>query len=291
MDLTHVRFEGTQAAARPAALPSCGDECRRPVAPAAAERPVEGLPAFVLRENGLLPSAYREPPLRRRTAACLRSIREVQETAAIDRLRGQPRLAAAALSTLLIGVSEWFRDPAVFAAVEAGVVPDLRARRRIRVLSVGCSSGAELYSVAVLLAEAGLLDRAELVGVDCRADAVTAACAGLFPDAALANVSAARRAAYLEHGTGGWQVVDGLRQATRWHVLDATRSCPAGPWDLVLCRNLVIYLHAGAAEAMMTRLVDQLAPRGSIVVGKAERPPARLGLVEIGRCVYHRHDA
>ncbi|MEZ5287250.1 MAG: CheR family methyltransferase [Vicinamibacterales bacterium] len=56
----------------------------------------------------------------------------------------------------------------------------------VRVLSVGCSTGAELYSVGMLLSEAHLLERATLVGIDCRADAVAGAAAGIYPVAAVA---------------------------------------------------------------------------------------------------------
>ena len=141
----------------------------------------------------------------------------------------------------------------------------------------------------MLLAEAGLLPGARLLGIDCRADAVTAARIGWYDEPALTGVDGDARARYLTETAGGWQVAGQLRRRTRWVQADATRRVPAGPWDMILCRNLAIYLTPAASAALFTRLAAALVPGGHLVVGKAERPPAGLGLTLAGRCVYERH--
>jgi chemotaxis methyl-accepting protein methylase len=209
------------------------------------------------------------------------------EATAIARMESDPRLQPVALSALLIGVSAFFRDAPVFRAIGDGVVPGLRERPGpIRVLSVGCSNGAELYSVAMLLADANLLDRAWLLGIDCRADAIACAREGVFTPEVVADVPPATRWRHFEAVRDGWRIAAPLRRRTAWDVSDATRSVPAGPWDLVLCRNLVIYLQASAAARVFRSLAASLAPRGYLVVGKAERPPTGLTLTSVGRCIY-----
>jgi chemotaxis methyl-accepting protein methylase len=169
-------------------------------------------------------------------------------------------------------------------------VPALAARGRpFRVLSIGCSTGAEPYSVAILLAEAGLLHAAEIVGVDCRADAVARARAGIFSTAELAAVDTDPLARHIEPPRSGARMAEPLRRAARWRQADATREIPPGAWDLVLCRNLFIYLQPRVVEAMLERISAALAPGGFLVVGKAERPPAHLRLEALGRCVYESH--
>lgn len=230
---------------------------------------------------------YRETPLRRRTGACLRAIRADSEAVALSRMAVDPRLADVALNTLLIGVSEFFRDSMVFQALQTIVMPALDQRQRpLRILSIGCSTGAELYSVAMLLAQSELLAGSYLLGVDCRAEAVAQGRRGVFADAALTNVAQDMRSRYFTPVIDGWRIADDLRKQTEWCVLDATRECPAGPWDLVLCRNLVIYLQDEVAYAMFERMLRQLARGGFVVVGKAERPPTSLELTPVGRCVY-----
>lgn len=253
---------------------------------------VSGLPAFVLERAGLDPAVYRATPLRRRTSACLRAMRTESEGIAQARLTTDPGLADVALNALLIGVSEFFRDPMVFDALRTIVIPALAARARpIRVASIGCSSGAELYSVAMQLAEAGALHRSTLLGVDCRPTAVSLARAGVFADASLTSLRPDLQTRYFEAAVGGWRVVDALRRRTSWHVLDATRDLPPGRWDVVLCRNLVIYLQTRTADMLFERLGRQLAPGGFLVVGHAERPPASLKLTHVARCIYRTYGA
>jgi chemotaxis methyl-accepting protein methylase len=253
---------------------------------------VSGLPALVLEGAGLDPTLYRATPLRRRTSACLRAMRAASEGVAVARLSNDSQLAEVALDAFLIGHSQFFRDPLVFETLRTMGMPALAARARaLRVASIGCSSGAELYSVAMLLGQAGVLDRSSLLGIDCRPAAVNFARTGVFADAALAAVNEHLRDRYVEPTPGGGRMAQAIRQHTDWRVLDATRECPPGPWDLVLCRNLVIYLQTSAAAAMFERLTRQLVPGGFLVVGNAERPPAALKLTQVARCVYRTHAA
>ena len=153
MDLTHVRFQGTPPRRPGRNGPHCA--VPHPAQGSAAlalhfPTTVSGLPAFVLERAGLDPALYREAPLRRRTSACLRAIRAESEQVALARLRIDSQLADVALDAFLIGVSQFFRDPMVFETLRTTTIPALAARARpLRVASIGCSSGAELYSVAM----------------------------------------------------------------------------------------------------------------------------------------------
>lgn len=293
-DLTHVQFRGVPAGRAPAAVRLAGQfPASEDAGPAVAVAgPPVGFPARVLALAGLSPAAYRSAPLERRVSACLRALRVESEIAARRQLDARPELVPLALSTLLIGVSTFFRDAGVFDALRTVVVPALRATPGpLRVWSVGCSTGAELYSVAILLAEAGVLGRTELFGTDCRRDALDAARDGVFAAGALEGVGDDLRARYFERVPRGWRVAGALRARTSWWAGDATRDVADGPWHLVLCRNLAIYLQPAAAEPLFSALAARLAPGGFLVVGKAERPPASSRLATIDRCVYRRAHA
>lgn len=293
IDLTHVRFQGRSTMRSRIALsrreaPRASEPKRALHAGERVAAPAPPLPAAILERAGLEPAAYRPGPLARRVGACLRLTRAGTEAAALARLDARPELLGPALDTVLIGVSGFFRDAAVFETVAGEVVGRLRARPvPPRVLSIGCSTGAELYSVAILLAEAGLQTGSRLVGVDCRRSAVAGARAGVYR---AAELDEARRARWFEPVGDEWRVVEPLRRAARWRVADATRAVEPGPWDLVLCRNLFIYLQPGVVERMLRGIVGALAPGGFLVVGKAERPAAGLGLAVVGRCVYRTHE-
>ncbi|HSL20242.1 MAG TPA: CheR family methyltransferase [Vicinamibacterales bacterium] len=262
MDLSHVTFHGKPADRRHGAKPLIVRPAPRGAgviesdnATSLAENSLLG---FVLARASLDPAAYRPRPLERRLGACLRALRARSEVDARGRLESHPELRDVALT--------------------------------LRIWSIGCSTGAELYSVAILLAEAQLLNGACLVGTDCRTDAVERAREGVFSDEALAAVDPACRMRYFERTLGGWRVVDSLRRLTTWHVADATREMSEGPWDIVLCRNLAIYLQAQYADAMFRRMSQHISAGGFLVVGKAERPAVSLPLLPTGCCVYRRHE-
>ena len=289
MDFSHVRFRAARTVTRPL-RPGSRSSATPTLEDADSGVSVDGLPAAVLTHAGLDAGVYRAAPLRRRVAACLRAVRAPSETAALVRLERDRTLHPTALNTLLIGVSSFFRDSDVFTALETSVVPALSERPGpLRVLSLGCSFGVEVYSLAMLLAEAGLLERAEILGVDCRADAIAAARSGLVDERALSDLPMALRARYFDRAEPGWRLVEGVRARITWRVDDITKRLPGGPWDLVSCRNVLMYFQAEVAAALCRRIVGTLSPRGVLVLGKAERPAASLRLASMARCV-HQYD-
>src|SRR5262245_594012 len=162
-DLTHVRFHGTTTAQLRAAhhrVPAraANDERHQRNITSTPPSAVGLLATSVLRRGGVNPAHYRNGPLARRVPACLRALKVECEAMALARVSEQPSANGAALEAFLIGVSAFFRDPAVFDKLRTELTTLAAGTGTRRILSVGCSSGAELYSVAILLAEAGLLD-------------------------------------------------------------------------------------------------------------------------------------
>jgi len=82
-----------------------------------------------------------------------------------------------------------------------------------------------------------------------------------------------------------------LRAAVRWRCGDALAAPEPGPWDLVLCRNVAIYLQPESAAVLWPSLATVLRPGGALVLGKAERPTGVADLVNEGPCVFRRVDA
>ena len=203
-DLRHVCFEGRPAAAAGVRgkgdrhlLPERPSGCfaqkvpvpfsrRRRSTPRLPDEPASGFVGWVLDRAGLDASLYRHRPLLRRLPACLRTLGVRSPAEARKLLENRPDLLPAAIGSLLIGVTEFFRDAAVFEGIRTEVMPALAARGgQLRIWSAGCSSGEELYSVAILLAEAGLLARSFLLGTDCRIEAIRQARSALYNAAAL----------------------------------------------------------------------------------------------------------
>jgi len=294
-DLRDIRFEGvdpvarkdTRRGSRPGGVPLEAGR-RAVVAPGDAAEPAhDALLTLVLERAGLDPQDYRPRALRRRSAACVRHLRVAGPDEARAAVEFDPTVLEGALSSVLIGTSEFFRDTSVWEAISRLVLPALlQTQRGLRVCSVGASAGQELHSVAMLLTECCALAHSELIGIDCRQDAVRTATRGWYYD--ITGVSESRRREFFEPVAGGWQVHDALRGRTAWQRDDLFRFTLAAPVDLLLFRNVAIYLDAERAEAAWKRLAAHLKPGGFLIAGKAERPPARLGLTRIGACIYRK---
>jgi len=147
-----------------------------------------------------------------------------------------------------------------------------------------------LYSLAILLDQADLLPRSELLGTDCRPGAIKEAQDGYVPTAA-AEMDPVLRARYVEDDPAGPRLVRPLRERVRWKATDILTTIEGGPWDIVLWRNSPMYLAARTCGALFERLTATMTPGGYLVVGKAERPPAGLALTAVARCVYLKQGA
>lgn len=288
-DLSHIYFEN-QAPPRRQRDRAQGARHKVPATAAhAPEEPLDDFLAWVFERAGLQAAAYRPQSLHRRLPACLRALQVRSPRAARDLLERKPALLAKALNALLIGVTAFYREPDVFDALQTKILPELARRNpRLRVWSAACSSGAELYSMAILLSEAGLLEQSYLLGADCRADAIERAKQGLYDAATLKLVSSATRDKFFEPAGQHWRPIKALRRHVHWKVADLLTGVEHGPWDMILWRNAAIYLKSWPADVIWRQLTSVLAPGGVLIAGKAERPPADAGLANAARCIYRR---
>jgi chemotaxis methyl-accepting protein methylase len=288
--LEHIAFEGKSANCRkyPQNFSERGNvDSVGSIPSAIAQEPLNEFITWVLESAGLPALAYRSAPIHRRLASCVRTLKAGSIPEARRLLMKYPHLHAKAIDSLMIGVTEFSRDPAVFDALQKIVRADPAMQANpIRIWSAGCSNGAELYSVAILLAEAGLLDRSTLVGTDFRGAAIREAQAGLYNEAGVRLMDASLREKYLLRTGGKWQIAESLRAHVQWRVRNLLAGCENGPWDIILWRNMAIYLKPEPAFQVWDAMIKELRPGGFLIAGKAERPPVSTGLAAIGPCIY-----
>ncbi len=245
---------------------------------------------WLFTQAGLDPGAYQARALQRRLAACLRALRVPSTGAARALLEERRELLPLCVDAALIGVSAFFRDEPVFEQLRLSVLPELlKDRRGLRVCSTGCAEGQELYSIAMLLGELGALEKTELLGIDCRPEAIARARAGCFPEKELETIAPTLRNRYFSRAGGRACVAAELAARMRWVLRDMFAPAQAEPaWDLILFRNVAIYLRAERAARLWEQLANSLSPGGALVTGKAERPPDRLPLRRISTCIYRK---
>ena len=190
---------------------------------------------------------------------------------------------------LLIHVTSFFRDPAVFEHLERVALPALLATqpsdRPLRVWVAGCSTGEEAYSLAMLCIEAmetaGSQAGLQVFASDVDPDAVATARDGFYPDDIEASVSPERLARFFMPEGGGWRVRPELRDVIVFTVADLLSDPPFSRIDLLSCRNVLIYLEAEAQRRVIALCCFALRQGGLLLLGSAEAPGAAQGRFEL----------
>ena len=207
------------------------------------------------------------------------------------RLQAEPDELDAFLDRVTINVSHLWRHEDQWTALSRSILPELAAASlRVRAWSAGSSYGAEAYTLAAVCREAGV--RAEIHGTDLDRRMVAKARAGRFTaeDARTAPPAVLERW-FQALPDGGWQATEDLRRMVRFDTGDLLRMpVPAGRYQLILCRNTVIYFTEEVRDALHERLATALAPGGYLVVGTSERVanPRGLGLTSPFHFIYRK---
>ena len=192
------------------------------------------------------------------------------------------------VSSLLIKVTEFFRDPKLWDHLRDRILPELiadarREGRELRVWSAGCSSGEEAYSLAIAIAEALGGDSqppdVRIFATDVDGAAITFARRGVYPPAALKNVPAPLRGRYFAQAGQGFEVVKRLRSQVIFGEHDLSTRVPFARIDLLLCRNVLIYFTAPLQQAALETFAFSLRADGVLVLGPSETASVLAGAV------------
>jgi chemotaxis protein methyltransferase CheR len=198
---------------------------------------------------------------------------ELVSRARADRSRALDRRIVDAITT---GETLFFRDASPFELLRHKIVPELVDRRRpIRIWSAACSTGQELYSIAILLKE--LLGdperyRVRLLGTDISDQAVARASRGWYGEVEIARgLNAELRARYFVPLAGGWQVRDEIRAMASFQKRNLLEDFSAlGRFEVIFCRNVAIYFNNQDRAGLFARMARSLEPDGCLLVGAME---------------------
>ncbi len=180
---------------------------------------------------------------------------------------------------LLIGVTEFFRDPAMFDYLEKIVVPELISQSRdtdeIRVWSACCATGEEAYSLAIVLKEVAeacnYQGKVTIFATDVHKRSLESASIGVYGSDRLANVSPERLARYFRQDLGeSWRISPEIRKLVVFAPHNVISDPPFTKTDLVCCRNMLIYLQQEAQERVLTTFHYALKVAGILFLGSSE---------------------
>jgi chemotaxis protein methyltransferase CheR len=196
------------------------------------------------------------------------------------------------LDRVTINVSQLWRNPEQWALLAKTVLPELAADGgRIRAWSAGCSYGAEAYTLAAVASASVPQARMSIKGTDIDRRMVERARKGEFTADDARSAPKAELQRWFEPTEDGWRGKAELRRLLQFEVGDLlVGRVPKGAYDLVLCRNTVIYFNEEVRDALHARLADSLRPGGVLLIGSTERVtrPQDAGLKPTHPFVYRK---
>ena len=197
----------------------------------------------------------------------------------LKRLESDPAELNSLYSDLLIGVTEFFRDPEAFRELKKVVLPELIENadaNGIRIWIAPCATGEEAYSIAMLvdeyLRESGRSITVKIFATDVNQDCIDFASQGVYREEFLVNVSKKRRDMYFREDTHGFRVSRHLRKMVVFAKHNVLVDAPFTKIDLVCCRNLLIYFKPEAKQKALSLFNFALKPERFLFLGPSETP-------------------
>ncbi|MBI5446656.1 MAG: chemotaxis protein CheB, partial [Deltaproteobacteria bacterium] len=239
-------------------------------------RELGGILAAVSRETTHDFSSYKPSTLIRRIhrRMAIHGLRDAAEYA--RRLRDDPAEARALFNDLLISVTSFFRDPEAYDLLARTAIRDLLSRNQeepVRVWVVGCATGEEAYSVAMAFREQ-LTEhpgsKLQIFGTDADPRAIACARVGRYREAVAETLSRERLCRYFDKVDGAYQISGGLREMIVFATHNLIQSPPFSRLDLILCRNVLIYLNPEIQKKILPLFHRCLNPGGYLLLGTSE---------------------
>ena len=221
---------------------------------------------------------YAQASLKRRLHTALTQFECKTLSQLQDRVLHEPSVFPALMEYLTVQVSDMFRDPSYYLALRNEVVPLLRTYPSLKVWVAGCSAGEEVYSLAILLKEEGLLDRTLIYATDINPHALRAAESGVFDMARVStftenHMRSGARSSLSDHYTARYERVV-FDKALREHMVFSDHSLATdsvfAEVHLVSCRNVLIYFERDLQNRALGLFREALCHRGFLGLGSRE---------------------
>jgi chemotaxis protein methyltransferase CheR len=221
---------------------------------------------------------YARASLKRRLHKQMRDEGLPTLSALTERVLHDERCVERLLLTLSITVTSMFRDPQFYLALRNDVLPLLRTYPSVRVWIAGCSSGEEVYSVAILLEEEGLYERSRIYATDMNDKVLARARAGQYPLERMRTYTenyqrTAPKASFSEYYQAGDRyavLVSRLREHVVFSQHDLATDGPFNEFQLILCRNVMIYFDQELQARVVGLFLKSLRMFGVLGLGKQE---------------------
>ncbi len=242
------------------------------------ETEIKGLIDDIFRLSGYDFSDYSNASLKRRILRILE--REQLDTISQlrSKLQNSPSYLKYVVEEITVNVTEMFRDPSFYKFLRKEIIPKIAVKPLIRIWHAGCSTGEEVYSMAILLKEANMLDRALLYATDINPDVLEQAGSGIFPMSQmklysqnyLASGGVNDFSSYYMANYGQVKFSKDLRKKMIFSTHNLVSDSSFNSFDLVMCRNVLIYFNKDLQDKVFSLFDESIDQLGYLALGSKE---------------------
>ncbi|RXZ76862.1 protein-glutamate O-methyltransferase CheR [Paenibacillaceae bacterium] len=223
-------------------------------------------------KTGIDLNQYKEAQMKRRLTTLRLKHGYSTFHAYMDALQTDQKLMNEFLDRMTINVSEFWRNPVRWKSLEERFIPELlKESPRLRVWSAACSTGEEPYTMAMILDQLGALDRASITATDLDSKVLERAKTGLYPERSVRDVPQSYLKSYFTRQDDQFRVSDKLMRAVNFQQQNLLLDRFGGPFDIIVCRNVMIYFTDEAKQQLYRGFSKALRPGGLLFVGSTEQ--------------------
>lgn len=230
----------------------------------------QNLIKLIEEKTGFKCGSYKEKPLTRRIRVRMRALGLSEFSQYYNYLTSNPEEFTKLLDTLTIKLSYFFRNTETFDYLKNDIFLSFKNNEKIIIWSAGCAQGEEPYSLAIIAAESGILDRVTIYATDIDDHALEKAKAGSYPPIVFQYTPQLYIEKYFEKMGENYRIKDHLKSIIQFIHLDLFDNCPFPLCDVIMCRNVLIYMDRNAQSVLVRKFFDNLKPGGYLVIGKVE---------------------
>lgn len=246
--------------------------------PEVSDAELEEFMQIMLTQYGYDFREYAPASLKRRLGAVIKKYGIPSLAILYQRLLTQPEYLRYFINEITVSTTELFRDPSVWVALRLQVFPALTDLSEIRIWHVGASTGEEVLSMAILLMETGLYAKAQIFATDIDEVSLEKAkmaryplrMKGLYQQNFQGVFPSGNFEKYAKEEANQLVFDPALLRNVRFLKHNIVTEEPFGQFDIILCRNLLIYFTPALQDRVVTKLVDSLVPGGILVIGTKE---------------------
>lgn len=234
--------------------------------------PYEKFKGQVLKKTGIDLSSYKERQMKRRIESMIKRNGKKDFEEYFNLIDKDVDRFNEFINYLTINVSEFFRNPSQWENLQDIVIPKLMAgKQNIKIWSAACSTGEEPYTIAMVMSHFLPLSKIKIQAYDIDDEAINKAKLGIYSEKSIANVPAEFKKKYFEQIGQSYKISDEIKKCVEFKKFNLLKDPYPTNYDLIVCRNVMIYFTEEAKDEMYHKFNEALIPGGILFVGSTEQ--------------------